>query len=253
MRRPYRYPIFTLLVAAFGLATFSSHAMAEDVDLEIVLAVDASGSVSDREFRLQLGGIAAAFLDPTIQRAMLSGPKRRIAVAFMVWSDAALSKFTSQWHVVATPEAAVRFAALVAAFHNKTVRQGGHLRGGTSIGDAIAHSIDMMADNGIEATRRIVDVSGDGIETPSLFGPAVMMPDARTAARSNGVTVNGLAILNEFSHLDRWYRDHVIVGAGSFVIAARDYRDFKRAIWEKLWREFSSPLSNKTMSGNRSR
>ena len=222
----------------------SGQTRSTDVDLEIVLAVDASGSVSDEEFKLQLGGIAAAFHDPAIQRAMLSGPRGRVAVALLVWSDAALPKFATEWHVLATREEATHFAATVATFHNKTVRQGGHLRGGTSIGDAVTYSVDMLSSNGIEGSRRVVDVSGDGVETPSLFGSAVMLPEARAMARARNVTVNGLTILNEFPHLDSWYRDNVIVGEGSFVIEAQNFRDFRRAIMIKLWREFSSPLAS---------
>ena len=55
--------------------------------------------------------------------------------------------------------------------------------------------------------------------------------------RSRGVTVNGLAIVNEDQGLATWYRDNVIAGAGSFVMTAADYADFSEAIVRKLIKE----------------
>jgi hypothetical protein len=56
-------------------------------------------------------------------------------------------------------------------------------------------------------------------------------------ALSRGVTINGLAILNEDATLDNWYRNHVIVGPNSFVIAVDDFDDFANAMARKLIRE----------------
>ena len=66
----------------------SSAAFAEEVDLELVLAMDGSGSISESEYILQLEGTARAFEDPSIQQAIVSGPIGKIAVSVMIWSDA---------------------------------------------------------------------------------------------------------------------------------------------------------------------
>ncbi|MEM8753313.1 MAG: DUF1194 domain-containing protein, partial [Pseudomonadota bacterium] len=63
----------TALCAA-GAAAEEAEARA---DLELILAVDASGSVNNREFGLQLGGIADAFRTREIQSAAASGPEGR--------------------------------------------------------------------------------------------------------------------------------------------------------------------------------
>ncbi len=201
-------------------------------DLEIVLAVDASGSVSPAEYALQLGGIAAAFRDPSIQQAIVSGPRGKVAVALLIWSDAALRKYQSEWHMLDGPAAAVRFADVVETFTERSA-------GGTSIGDAVGHAIRMIDGNGIAAQRRVIDVSGDGVETTPWFAPAMELPEARALAISKAVTINGLAIVNDIPFLDAWYQENVATGPGSFVIRATDYEDFKRAIREKLWREFA--------------
>lgn len=209
------------------------------VDLELVLAVDASGSVDEEEFRLQLQGIADAFRDPAIQQAILSGPEQRIAVAMVVWSDSAFPKVPTTWHILADSESANRFAAIAERFHSKTGRSKGIGGGGTSIGDAIDYAIGMIEVNGIEGTRRVIDVSGDGIETEPWAAPATMLPEARVMAAKRAITVNGLAILNDYRHLDRYYLNNMIVGEASFVLTATDYADFKRAIREKLLREIA--------------
>ena len=46
------------------------------VDLELVLAVDASGSVSQERFVLQQRGYVAAFRDPRLLQAIRSGAAR---------------------------------------------------------------------------------------------------------------------------------------------------------------------------------
>jgi len=234
--------LLSLLFAALSGAPTGA-AGAGDVDLEIVLAVDASGSVNAEEFKLQLGGVAAAFRDPAVQQAILSGPRGRIAVALLVWSDSAFPKFATAWHVVGSMRAAKEFADIAENFHHKAGRNRGIGGGGTAIGDAVAHAIAMLENNAFTAIRRVIDVSGDGIETPPWFGTAVTMPEARVLAAAAGVTVNGLAIINDFPRLDEWYQRNVISGPGSFVIVANDFHDFRRAIRKKLWREFSSPIA----------
>ncbi len=230
MALEFRSRLFAWTLAWVTLSASIAHADAADVDLEIVLAVDASGSVSPTEFELQMGGIAAAFRDPSIQQAIVSGPRGKVAVALLIWSDAALRKYQSAWHVLAAPEDAGRFASVIEGFRERSA-------GGTSIGDAVGHAIGMIDDNGITAQRRVIDVSGDGVETTPWFAPAMELPEARALAISKNITINGLAIVNDIPFLDRWYQRHVATGPGSFVITAQDYDDFKRAIREKLWRE----------------
>ena len=212
----------------FLAATFSARAD-ELVDLELVLAIDASSSVDGAEWSLQMQGYSAAIRDPRVQKAIRSGPTRRIALAALVWADATLPKWASDWFVLSTPADAERFAQFMAALPREP-------QGGTGIGSGIAAAIRMLDRNGLEAPRQVVDVSGDGRETPARE-VVVMMPQARAMARARGVTVNGLAILNEDADLAFWYRDNVIAGQGSFVIPAADFHDFADAILRKLIRE----------------
>ena len=210
-------------LAAAGLAS------AEDIDLELVLAIDASGSVSASEWGLQTGGYADAFRDPRVQAAVTSGPRKRIGVAVIIWADATVPHWESPWFVLASPADSERFATYL-----ETMGRG--VFGGTGIGAGIAAAIRKLERNGLTAPRQVVDVSGDGRETPPREN-VVLIAMANAMARSRGVTVNGLAILNEDPELERWYRNNVIAGRESFVMTALDFRDFREAIVRKLIRE----------------
>jgi hypothetical protein len=217
------------LVVLLLLSGAGAAAAEESVDLELVLAIDASSSVDATEWALQMQGYASAFRDEHVQAAIGSGPNRRIGVAVLVWADATVPKWESGWFVLATPADAERFAGFIAGL-------GRGAEGGTGIGSGVAAAIRQFDRNGIAAPRQVVDVSGDGRETPARE-VVVLMPMAQAMAKARGVTVNGLAILNEDAGLAGWYRDHVIAGHGSFVIIAADFDAFAEAIVRKLIRE----------------
>ena len=205
-------------------------------DLELVLAVDASGSVDENEFKLQLSGIAAAFRDEEVQNAIISGPRARIAVLVEVWADSSTQKDETEWFILANAADCKRFANLVEHLPRR-------VEGGTGIGSAIARAVRLMQYNAIDAPRQVVDVSGDGIETPIREDVGILLPQARAMADSLHVVVNGLAITNEVQDLDIYYRDDVITGPGSFVMKAADYVDFREAVRAKLIREIAASVS----------
>ena len=198
-------------------------------DLELVLAVDASGSVDDDEFALQVQGIAASFRDPAVLQAIARGPAKSIAVNMLLWAEHSVPKEMTGWFVIASRSDAERFAATVTAFPR-------NVTGATGMGEGLAAALRSLEDNGIEASRRVIDVSGDGAETPAR-DYVVMMPQARTMAYSRGVIVNGLAILGSEPGLAEWYAAHVLVGRGSFLEIAQDYRTFAAAMRRKLLQE----------------
>jgi hypothetical protein len=213
---------------------------AEAVDLELVLSIDASGSVDDDEYRLQLGGIAAAFRDPAIMTAISGGVFRRIAVAVVIWAGASEPRDTTEWWIIGAAADALAFAAMAEA--RPRVIKGGT----TGIGAGVAASIELAGANDIIGRRTVIDVSGDGKENsaPGNFLAARDETDAisraREEARARGITINGLAILNDVHDLDQWYDAHVRSGPDSFVMVAEDYSDFTAAMLAKLVREIGS-------------
>ncbi len=217
-----------VLMVLTNAATHSA-AASEEVDLELVLAVDASGSVDDAEYRLQLSGIATALRDPAVLRAITAGPHKRIALNVLIWAEARRPKDETGWFILASKAEVDRVAAMIAAMPRNQV-------GGTGIGDGVAHAIRSIDDNAILSDRRVVDVSGDGRETPPRQYSTILS-EARSMAIARNVTLNGLAILNEDKELDDYYRARLAVGDGNFVEVAQDYDDFARAMRRKLLRE----------------
>lgn len=233
---------FSLVFIALFLIQ-PSHA--EEVDLELVLAMDASGSISEREYRLQLQGTSNAFRDLEIIEAIKAGPTGKIAVALMLWSDASNPKEKSDWFILSNDENIRQFANFIESFQvneDNTLEMGGG--GGTGIGSGVQEALAMIASNGIQGLRKVVDVSGDGIETEFSFSKGVMIRDAKLLATLQNVTINGLPILSPgYPNLDQYYRDEVISGAGAFIVTAKDFNDFGRAIRKKLLREIRSNLA----------
>ncbi|MBL8906634.1 MAG: DUF1194 domain-containing protein [Rhizobiales bacterium] len=218
------------LLAAVLFCISPTRAGENGVDLKLVLAVDASGSVDQEEFALQLGGIAAAFRDPAVREAIRSGPKKRIAVNITVWAQHEVPKDSTGWSILTSDADIERFAAMAEALPRR-------VNGGTGMGAGLAAALRELETSGLEAPREIVDISGDGAESPAR-DYVVMMPQARQMARSRGVVVNGLAILGE-ANVEEWYRRNVLVGPGSFLVVARDYEDFAEAMRRKLLREIT--------------
>ena len=84
----------------------------------------------------------------------------------------------------------------------------------------------------VRRIRAKIDVSGDGKSSDGEYpGPA------RDRAVAAGITINGLAILNEEPYLAEYYRRTVIGGPGAFVMSATGYESFAEAIRLKLVRE----------------
>ena len=230
-------------LAASGLSVPA--AQAQQVDLEIVLAMDGSGSISSDEFLLQVIGTAAALKDASVQHAILSGPTGRVAIAAVIWSDAAFPKYPTEWHLLNSSQSIDAFAERLLNFNtpaNASKRQGKG-GGGTGIGDGIVYALEMIRGNKFNGARKVVDVSGDGVETDPWFKKAFTLPDARELARAQGVTINGLAILTDNWKLHQYYRAEVISGPGAFVVKAVNFDAFAVAIRNKLLREMSPVIT----------
>ena len=203
-------------------------ARSEAVDLELVLAVDTSFSVSRQEFTLQVAGLARAFRDPRVLAAIQAVGDQGIAVSLVQWANHTDHSVAIGWTKVRDVESAQRLSDAIA-------RMPRHFVGyGTAISSALRFCTDLFFGNGFESPRRAIDVSGDGSDNR---GP---IPNGqRDVAVSLGITINGLAILNEEPNLEFYYLEHVIGGTGAFVMTANDYLDFADAIVVKLIREIS--------------
>jgi len=221
---------------AFMLAMLAKTAGAEDitVDLELVIAVDVSYSMDQREQRVQRAGYVDAFQDPLVMGAILSGPLRRIAVTYVEWGGTAVQ--TVPWTVIDSPASAARFA--------RTLRRQPMRRiPFTSISDTIAFARRLIGANEFQARRSVIDISGDG---PNNYGAPA--PVARDAALREGITIDGLPIMLErassaptIPDIDAYYRHCVIGGTGAFLMRVRRLDAFADTIRNKLVTEITGP------------
>jgi len=193
------------------------------VDLQLVLAVDASGSVNQARFDLQKQGYAAAFRNPRVLRAIQSGRNQSIAVIMVQWTGPTQQALVVPWTLVRDRAS----ADLLAAAIDKTQRQ--LFGGGTSISGAIDFSVALMPTGPYRGQKQIIDISGDGSNNRGRPVTA-----ARDDAVRAGITINGLPILTLEPDLDKYYFDNVIGGPGAVMVPAESYEAFADAIIKKL-------------------
>lgn len=203
----------------------------ESVDLELVLAVDSSGSIDEEELRLQRGGWAAAITHPRVLGAIRSGSRGAITILFLEWAAVGCETVSVDWTRIADAASAQGFANAI--MNAPRV----HCPGGNAIGDAIAFATRALHTNRFRGDRLVIDVSGDG---PNTLGRPV--EPARDQAVATGITINGLALTRRqafYGPIDEYYRMSVIGGPGSFVIAADKETEFRQAVLAKLVREIA--------------
>ncbi|MFC4271200.1 DUF1194 domain-containing protein [Sneathiella chungangensis] len=201
-------------------------AIADEVDMQLVLAIDVSSSVNYDEYNLQMRGFAEAFRSDLVIEAITAGPRGRISVAATHWAGLNEQGVILDWQVIATAADARAYADLL----DNVPRTFPY--GGTAIAGALEHAYSLFSRDKNFSNRRVIDISGDGVV--SIGRPPEV---ARDMIVGNGVIINGLPILNDEPELDVYYRDRVIGGLGAFIERANGYEDFARAIAEKLVRE----------------
>ncbi len=217
-----------LLIVLLVAGTFPAAATPPppSVGLELVLLVDGSASITVGDLEFQLRGHAAAFADSTVAEALAS---RRVAVILAAFSGPKTLRVLAPWTVIATPQDAQSFAAKILA----APRDG--RADSTAIGSAIEDSMALFALSGVHSERRVIDLVANGFSNAGI-DPVV----ARDQAVALGVTINALAILDEFSWLDEYFAENIIGGVNCFVKAAMDRESFVDALRQKLVLEIAA-------------
>jgi hypothetical protein len=233
--RPAFVALWFALATSFALIMPAPAAAQSGVDLQLVLAVDASGSVNHTRFELQKQGYVAAFRHAQVLDAIRSGRNQAIAVTMVQWTGPAMQIQVVDWMRIGEERTSEAFAAAI----EQAPRQ--LFGGGTSISGAIDHAMTLFPKNPFRGGRRVIDVSGDGSNNR---GRAVAL--ARNEAVSAGVGINGLPILALEPDLDRYYQEFVIGGPGAFVVAAERYETFGEAILKKLIAEIAGRHPSRT-------
>ena len=190
-----------------------------------MLAIDSSGSISNDRLDLEINGYARAIGSDEFLRTVRAGRYRRVALTFVGWSNWDHQELMVPWSVIDGDGAADAFVITLLAAPRPTA-------GFTSISGAIDFSADLLRRSGLDAFRRVIDISGDGRNNDGR-----PVTDARDAALAAGITINGLPFLGVEPDLDTYYRANVIGGHSAFALPARDIGSFTEAVMRKLLTE----------------
>ena len=201
-----------------------------DVDVELVLAVDVSRSISPEELIIQRVGYAEALTSPEVLTAIREGFLGRIAVTYFEWAGEHMQRTVVDWTLIETEADALAVADMIRTNPAGTASR-------TSVSGALLYGAARFEGNGFNGTRRIIDVSGDG---PNNAGPPVL--PVRDAVLEQGIIINGLPLLTNvgpggfqrLEDLDLFFRDCVIGGPGAFLIAVTSWEQFAEAVRRKL-------------------
>jgi len=223
--------VFVVAASAWVLLTASpAKAEAVEVDAELVLAVDVSRSMTQRELEIQRRGYAEALVSREVISAITSGLIGRVAVQYMEWAGEYSQRVIVDWTLISSREDAEAFAANLTAHFNSSMRR-------TSISGGLNFAAQSFETNGFVSNRRIIDVSGDG---PNNQGPPVTL--ARDEALTAGIVINGLPLMTRegmgsqfhLEDLDVYYENCVIGGPASFVLPVLAWEEFPAAVRQKL-------------------
>lgn len=224
------------LLAGAGAWTLEARAADAPVDLQLVLAVDVSRSIDAEEARLQREGYREAMSDPRVVAAITGGVLGAIAVSYIEWAGFQAQTPVLPWLRIGSAAEAAAWSARLGASPRESMSW-------TSLSGALRFSRSSLAECPWEGTRRVIDVSGDGVNNQ---GPPAEPERDRLVAE--GVVINGLPIVNDRPNfgaaptgdLEGYYRDSVIGGPGAFLIVATDFAAFGDAIRRKLIQEIAS-------------
>lgn len=223
--------LVALAFGAFGLRSDTATAQSSaQVDLALILAIDCSYSVDQREYKLQITGTAQAFRRPEIVAAIQSGAYRRIAVSIIQWSDLAHQSIVIPWQIISDAQSAGQLANMIERLPRSLAE------GGTSITAAMGFAANMLRSVPFQADRMVMDIAADG-RNNNGGDPRPM----RDAVIAQGITINGLSILNEVPTLDKYFKLYITGGPANFVMPANDYAAYSAAIYRKLLREIIGP------------
>ena len=234
------------LFAACAILWMAGVGRAEDVDLELVLLADASGSIDNNEIIFQRQGYAEALTSADVLDAIATGAHQRIAVTYVEWGDVLSQAVVVPWRVIDGEAAAKAFAAELLARPRLA-------HGRNAIGQALMFGKSLIETNAHDGYRKVIDLSGDSANSWGGVPVAV----AREQVLAAGITINGLAILCRFCNgrpvtydLETAFRETIIGGPDSFVVTADDMERFATAVRRKLILEIASRLPKQRPQAN---
>ena len=233
----------SILILGTTLTAISQPSHAVPVDLELLIGIDTSGSVTATDFNLRRSGIEAAFRDAGVISRIEGGSVGSIAVS--MWDFSSDPTVVLDWTLISDSTSSNAFADAVAAAP----------RGGTGIGDdqiqLLNDGLVSLNGNDFQGTRSVVDIVSEGAQSEAGCSSFTLdcgpLQDARDAFLAGGGTAINALWMNDrdFFGLDpsdtinafEYGNTNVIGGPGSFQTFAETNADFAEAFRDKLIRE----------------
>lgn len=234
MIRSFWLALSLILIAALPARSFECHT-------GLILALDASDSVDEREATLQRRGLAFALTDPEVMEALAPNPDYGTLAMIFEWGGVGAHRVLADW-------SRLDRAATINDFASHLMNDDLTLLGGqTAIGSALEFAVAAMARQQVPCRRLVIDVSGDG---PGNIGtsPATL----RSEGLFDGLIINGLVIRQDpAAYLQQqptrdplpYYETEVRQGVGSFVMITNNFEDYGITMRRKLLRELRPTLA----------
>ncbi|WP_294222972.1 DUF1194 domain-containing protein [uncultured Shimia sp.] len=222
---------FTTTVTVFSLCLASAvHAQCRQA---LALGLDVSGSVDNAEYHMQLNGLAAAFENISVKKALLQPGTPPVALAVFEWSGPDHQNLIVPWTDITSPS--------VLSDITNTLRgtRRPKMDVSTGLGPAIAFGAALLQTQPT-CWRWTLDISGDGKANTGPLPRDIPLPEQITvnalvigpgASRPSGESREETASL--VAYFDAW----VTRGPNAFVEVAHGFADYEAAMTRKLLRE----------------
>ena len=186
-------------------------------EVALVLLMDASTSISAREWNTQREGHAEAMRAPAVRSII---DRDGLAVAVVQFADVA--ETVMGWQVLRSSDDALAYAGALDAMPRA-------LSGGTRTGDALEHALGLIGGAPC-GDRLVIDLVTDG----ETFG-GTPVEGQRDLAFARGVRVNALVVRDGAD----WARRSAVT-PGGFVIEIDGWSQFVPAMRRKLVMELGA-------------
>ncbi|MBS9717013.1 DUF1194 domain-containing protein [Pseudohalocynthiibacter aestuariivivens] len=213
--------------AILATAVFTSALPAKACEVALALAVDISGSVDQREYQIQMQGLANGLRDGVISEALV---RAEAAIALIQWTGSSRQILSVPWTRVRSFEDVEKLASVI-----ETVPREWRSFS-TAIGDALNFTAEHFSDVP-DCKRLVIDVSGDG-ESNEGTEPR----DVHSNLQRIGITVNALVIEKADEDLTSYFWENVITGQGAFVVTANGFNEYPDRMRTKLRREITNQV-----------
>lgn len=214
-------------------------ALAQHCRQALALALDVSGSVDMREYRMQLDGLATALEDPEVAEVLLATPGVPVWLAVFEWSGRDSQRLILDWRPLNSADALGQSVAALRGWRRQRSTAFTGLGAAMEFGAALLGAAPLCG-------QYTLDISGDGMNNE--------WPRPRVVKNSgvlNGLTINGLVIGDDMNlpegvrpgkteELTTYFQQVIIQGPDAFVEVAFGYGDYAEAMKRKLLREIAT-------------